>query len=199
MITNRPRGRRPGHSDTRRQILESALTLFSDLGYQKVSLRAIARHADVDPALIHHYFDSKADLFAEAVVDVGLPEPEALVQRITTGPVEQVGERAASVLVEMWSLPGAHERFVAMLRAAVNEPGHHRPFSEYLAIELYGKVAETLGHHNSRERGQLAVTLVIGFLMGRDVMQLPALARGSRARTTEALAKAMQVYLADPW
>ncbi len=86
-----------------------------------------------------------------------------------------------------------------MLRAAANEPGHQRPFSEYLAFELYGKVAEALGHSNARERGQLTVTLVIGFLMGRDVMQLPALAAGTRSHTKGALGRAMQVYLAESW
>ena len=60
----KPRGRRPGRADTRGTICRAALTLFSTIGYDKVSLRAIAREADVDPALIHHYFSSKSDLFA---------------------------------------------------------------------------------------------------------------------------------------
>ena len=38
----KPRGRRPGRADTRGTICRAALTLFSTIGYDKVSLRAIA-------------------------------------------------------------------------------------------------------------------------------------------------------------
>ena len=69
---HRPRGRRPGRTDTRGAIQAAALALFSEMGYDKVSLRAIARSADVDPALVHHYFENKADLFTRAVLDLPL-------------------------------------------------------------------------------------------------------------------------------
>ena len=36
-------------------------------GYDGASLRAVAREAEVDPALVHHYFDGKADLFVAAM------------------------------------------------------------------------------------------------------------------------------------
>ena len=75
---HRPRGRRPGRTDTQRCHSEAALTLFSEMGYEKVSLRAVARAAEVDPALIHHYFENKADLFARSVLDLPL-DAEAIV------------------------------------------------------------------------------------------------------------------------
>jgi AcrR family transcriptional regulator len=60
-------GRRPGHSDTRQAILDAAREAFADNAYSVASLRDIARRADVDPALVHHYFGSKRQLF-DAVV-----------------------------------------------------------------------------------------------------------------------------------
>ncbi|MCW5953202.1 MAG: helix-turn-helix transcriptional regulator, partial [Propionibacteriaceae bacterium] len=74
----KPRGRRPGNSGTRAAIMQAALALFSRNGYDKVSLRAVAREADVDPALIHHYFDSKAELFSRSVLDGDL-RPAAIL------------------------------------------------------------------------------------------------------------------------
>ena len=101
MTENRPRGRRPGHTDTRSQILEAALTMFSEVGYEKVSLRAIARSANVDPALVHHYFGSKPELFAEAVLSLPLGDPSVVVNHLVNCPREEVGVRAATSLVDI--------------------------------------------------------------------------------------------------
>ena len=102
MPTNRPRGRRPGRTETRSEILAAALKLFSEVGYEKVSLRAIAREAEVDPALIHHYFDDKADLFEKAVLDLPLDDAEKLVATILDGPAEETGVRVATAFLEAW-------------------------------------------------------------------------------------------------
>jgi len=62
-----PAGRRPGNVDTRGQIVAAAARVFAEKGYDATSLRAVARAAGVDPALVHHYFDGKADLFVTAM------------------------------------------------------------------------------------------------------------------------------------
>src|ERR1700690_806087 len=60
-------GRRPGNVDTRSEIVEAAKRVFAAKGYDGASLRAVAREAGVDPALVHHYFDGKASLFVAAM------------------------------------------------------------------------------------------------------------------------------------
>src|SRR6185436_3436569 len=60
-------GRPPGTSDTRERILVSARELFARNGIDNTSIRAIATDADVDPALVHHYFGTKTQLFAAAI------------------------------------------------------------------------------------------------------------------------------------
>ena len=114
----RPRGRRPGRADTRGTICRAALTLFSTIGYDKVSLRAIAREADVDPALIHHYFSSKSDLFAQTVLDLPL-DADRLVSDVLAGPRDQIGQAAVAAFLAAYDGPdGGRERFTAMLRSA---------------------------------------------------------------------------------
>src|ERR1700722_2558299 len=56
-------GRRPGKSVTRADIIEAAAACFTEEGYEKASLRGIARRAGVDPALVHHFFGGKSELF----------------------------------------------------------------------------------------------------------------------------------------
>ena len=94
-----PRGRRPAGEDTRGLIVRAARAEFGDQGYDRASIRGIARAAGVDARLVHHYFDSKSALFAE-VLDVpvnpaevigalieGPPEGEAV---LVTSPLEKV-------------------------------------------------------------------------------------------------------------
>jgi AcrR family transcriptional regulator len=199
MTDSRPRGRRPGHTDTRSEILTAALSLFSEVGYEKVSLRAIARAADVDPALVHHYFQSKPKLFAEAVLSLPLGDPAEVVTQLVEGPRDEVGLRAASSLLSIWDMPGARERFSAMLRAAVSETRAQRPLSELLSKEIYTKAAEALGMPNAKLRGELAVATILGFVMSRDILQLPTVTKMSRARVLRTLSAPMQFYLAEEW
>lgn len=54
-------------AERKAELLETAMRLFSERGYDNVSMRDIARAADVAPGLAYHYFDSKQKLFAAAL------------------------------------------------------------------------------------------------------------------------------------
>ncbi len=192
----KPRGRRPGHADTRRGILEAALDLFSEFGYDKVSLRSVARAADVDPALIHHYFESKADLFARAVLDLDF-NAEQQLHDILEGPVETIGERAVAAFLDTWEAPGAKERFTAMFRASVNDEGVRRPLIEFLCREIFIKVAQHLGHADATARANFAVSTLLGLVMARDILELPLLVTMKRAELARGLGRALQQHLVE--
>ncbi|MGZ6833792.1 MAG: TetR family transcriptional regulator, partial [Mycobacteriaceae bacterium] len=49
-------GRRPGDSGSREAILGAARAAFAVGGYEGTSVRAVARAADVDAALVHHFY-----------------------------------------------------------------------------------------------------------------------------------------------
>lgn len=191
----RPRGRRPGRADTRDTIRRAALRLFSAAGYDKVSLRAIAREADVDPALVHHYFTSKADLFEQAVITVPLDAPE-LITRILAGPRDSIGREAVAAFLLTYDGPnGGRDRFTAMLRAAVAEEFVPRPVSEFMSREIFGPIAKQMGHADHRLRGQLAVSVLLGMALSRYVFESPALSRASDGDVVEGLAPALQSIL----
>jgi len=56
-------GRPKEDKGNRNKLLVAARTLFVEFDYDKVSLRAIAKKAQVDSALIRYYFQSKLGLF----------------------------------------------------------------------------------------------------------------------------------------
>ena len=71
MTKPRGRGRPKGGSDSCSRILAPAIEDFGEHGYESATVRSIAARSGVDSALVHHYFGTKADLFAEAAVQVG--------------------------------------------------------------------------------------------------------------------------------
>jgi len=61
-----PRPRRSS-VETQRRILDAAEIEFASKGYDGARLGSIARAADAQQALIHHYFDDKAGLYREVI------------------------------------------------------------------------------------------------------------------------------------
>jgi len=51
----------------RERMINAAVRLFSTRPFSKVSIREIAKLADVSPGLIYKYFDDQQDLFMEAL------------------------------------------------------------------------------------------------------------------------------------
>jgi AcrR family transcriptional regulator len=54
--------------DTREQLLEVAVQEFARNGFEKTSVRSIAKAANASPALLIHYFATKDQLVKEAII-----------------------------------------------------------------------------------------------------------------------------------
>ena len=91
------RGRRPGSPDTRAAVLSAARERFAAQGYAGTSVRAVAAAAGVDPALVHHYFGTKDDLFL-AALEVKV-DPRLAMLPVIEGGVDGAGERLLRVFV----------------------------------------------------------------------------------------------------
>ncbi|HEY0689801.1 MAG TPA: helix-turn-helix domain-containing protein, partial [Kribbella sp.] len=96
-------GRRPGKQDTREAILFAAREAFAERGYDAASIRVIAAAAGVDPALVHHYFGTKDQLFLDAMrVPV---DPTMVIPMVLAGGIDGVGERLVRNLLTVWDSP----------------------------------------------------------------------------------------------
>ena len=51
----------------RKELLDVALTVFMEVGYEKSSIRLLASRAGGDIGLIYHYFDSKTEIYEAAL------------------------------------------------------------------------------------------------------------------------------------
>ncbi len=63
----RPRGSYPRSEDTRRRLIETAISAFGELGFEGASTRLLAERAGVNLPAIQYHFGSKDGLYRAAV------------------------------------------------------------------------------------------------------------------------------------
>lgn len=186
-------GRRPGASVTRAAILATARTQFAERGLEAASVRGIARAADVDPALVLHYFGSKAELFVAALE---WPfEAGAVEEHVIAGPRGQLGRRLALFFLAIWSDPERREPVMAMLRAATTSPEAAGLLREGLAERVLRPVGESLGQPDAGLRMSLCAAHLVGLGITRYIVFVEPLASLPPERVAELVAPALQRYL----
>lgn len=188
----RPRG---SESDTRERILTSAVEEFGEHGYDGATVRGIATRAGVDSALVHHYFGTKADLFAEAV---GAPmRPDVDIPGLLAGSRDALGENLVRYVLEAWERPDVRKRGVVLLRSAVGNRLATPLLAGFLSRELIGRIAAQLDVPDAELRASLVASQVAGILIARHVLKLPALAAASVDDLVERIGPNVQRFLTD--
>jgi AcrR family transcriptional regulator len=186
-------GRRPGGADTRQDILDAARTEFAAHGYENTSMRAIARSAGVNSALLHHYFGTKDQLFL-AALDFPI-NPRDLAAQILGGEREQVGERLVRFALGQLEDPATRERALAMLRAVATNGQMARLLRGFLMRELLAPIAAVLDVPRPELRVELVMTQIVGLIMGRYVIAVEPLASATVEELVPLLAPTLQRYL----
>jgi AcrR family transcriptional regulator len=171
------RGRRKSSDDSagaREEIVAAATAEFAEKGYDATSLRAVARRAGVDAALVHHYFADKADLFA-ATVDVPI-RPDLLVAEILRGPRDAIGVTIVRTIVTQLDNAPARDAFLALLRTALGHEFAARMLRQFMMREVLGRIARELDAPDSELRASLAASQIVGLIIARYGLRLGALA-----------------------
>ncbi|WP_243232800.1 TetR family transcriptional regulator [Microbacterium sp. CIAB417] len=191
----RRRGRPRGRSDARARIIAAAVDEFGEQGYDGATIRSIAGRAGVDSALVHHYFGTKADLFAEAV---GIPlRPDVDVPAIIAGPREEVGERLVRYVLEAFEKPEVQRRGVMLMRTAISSRLTTPVLSGFLSRELIGRIARTLGVPDADLRASLVASQIGGMLLTRYLLRIPPIAAASVDELVARVGPTVQRYLFD--
>lgn len=191
MTINRRPGRRPGSADTRGEILAAARRVFAEKGFDKATVRGIAREANVDPALVHHYFDTKEGMFAAAM---RLPvSPDQIAPLLLEGPREEIGERLVRLILTVTGEPETREPMVALIRSAMTNEQAETMFREFITNALLFRVADRL--EVPPLRIEAAFAQMFGIVMGRYVLRLEPLASADPEDLVQLLAPTVQRYL----
>ena len=187
-------GRRPGASGTRDAILDSARQNFGDNGYDATSIRRVAQDAGVDPALVHHYFGTKEQLFVAAME---LPlNPADMIRPILQGDPDRLGERLLRTFLSVWDSEEMRAPMLAMIRSAVQNEQAATMVREFVEGVIVARAIETLDVDNVQWRASLVSSQVLGLVIVRYIIKVEPLASASQDEVVAAIAPTVQRYLA---
>ncbi len=171
-------GRRPGNADTRGEIVEAAKRVFAAKGYDGTSLRAVAREAGVDPALVHHYFDGKASLFVAAMA---LPFDPRQVKEHAAAP-EFSGARTIETFLTMWdTAEGSGSSFASCVSAMAASTNVAEAMREFVS-ERVGDVRPPLEGETdamAKRRTAMVSSQLMGLAFTRYLLRVPPIATAS--------------------
>jgi AcrR family transcriptional regulator len=200
--TPRRRGRPPRTEAAdapaaRDRILAAAREEFSERGYDKTSVRGIAKAAGVDSALVHHYFGTKEQVFEAAITLSFAPAVEA-PRAVEDGPLDTVGERLTRFFFGVWENPATRTPLLAIVRSAVNNDTAAAVFRRIVATQVLRRIAGRLDVADAELRAELAAAQLVGIAMIRYVIKVEPLASADPEQIIRRVAPVVQAHLTAP-
>ncbi|GLZ75339.1 TetR family transcriptional regulator [Actinorhabdospora filicis] len=196
-MSNGRTGRRKGNPDTRAQILDAARDAFAEVGFDRATIREIARRADVDPALVHHYFGSKDKLLL-ATIDAPFDPGKVLPGIIGPG-LDGVGERLVRAFVGVWDGP-AGARGSVLLRSALSHPLMLRLLREFLISRILRVAVRELGVEidHAPFRGSLVASQLLGLALTRYILKVEPMVDAPPEAVVAMVGPTIQRYIEGP-
>ncbi|WP_073707303.1 TetR family transcriptional regulator [Glutamicibacter sp. 0426] len=191
----RKRGRPKGSTTgtTKAAILRAASKEFSHAGYEAASLRSVARRAGVDPALVHHYFKDKDDLFVQTM---HIPvNPGEIIAQAATAPLEQMGEALVRALLTTWRKPAFRTAATAMIRGLISSSSATKILRPFLQKEIFSRLGSRLPEDSAEPRVALVASQIIGLIVARYIIDLEPVASMDDEQVIELVAPTIQRYL----
>ncbi|MHC5264520.1 TetR/AcrR family transcriptional regulator [Streptomyces sp. UC4497] len=194
-----PRAQQDAGPGMRERILDVAREEFAERGYDKASVRGIAKAAGVDSALVHHYFGTKEQVFAASIEMVLAPALEAPTA-LADGPLDGVGERMTRFFFGVWDAPATRAPLLAIVRSALNNEVAAGVFRGLVASQLLARIAQRLDlpEGEAELRASLAAAQLVGTAMLRYVIKVEPLASADPEWIIARIAPVVQGHLVGP-
>lgn len=168
-------------------IIDAARAEFYEHGYSATTIRSVARRAEVDPALIYHYFADKAALYAATL---SLPaDPQQILREVQVTPVSP-GARLVAAFLGQWEAgeqPG--RAFVNLVQAISSSPDAARSLREFLADRVWAPLA---ADEQAQWRTAAISSQLMGLAWSRYVMRAEPLASASLPEVAERLGPVLE-------
>lgn len=185
----------PGPRDERgvlsARILSAARDEFAQHGWAGATIRAVARGAGVDPALVYHYFGSK-----EALLDAATDPPARWLEdvaRTWTVPSEDLGAALLRLMLGAW----ADDEVGPVLRAILLTAAHDETTREKLrrVVESSLMGVSQLDTRDRLVRSGLISSQIMGLAMMRYIWKIEPVASMSDDAVVAAIAPNLQHYI----
>lgn len=159
---------------TRSAILGAARQEFSQSGYQRATIRAVADRAGCDPSLVMQHFGSKQELFRAAV------QLDLDMAAVAAGPAEELSERMIRAVLER--MDERPEATASTFRSMLTHDGSAEEALKLFnvaAITQDSRVSGAFDDESSELRGQLVGALTLGVAITRYVLKASAVEQAS--------------------
>ncbi|HJP77116.1 MAG TPA: TetR family transcriptional regulator [Pseudonocardiaceae bacterium] len=188
----RSRGRRGGGADTKAALLAAAKSVFAEFGYDNATVRMIAARAEVDPAMVNHWFGGKQGLFGQAVLELPV-DPVELLEYLKAGTAETLGERMMRTFLTVWDNDGG--RLPALMRSVTQQSEAAQAIREIFVERVILPLIAHLDVDQPELRAILCGTQMVGLGMLRYVLKFEPLASLDREAVVGLVAPNLQRYL----
>lgn len=145
---------------TEARILDAAAQLFVADGYERTTIRGIARAAGVDGGLVMHYFGSKQQLFER--VTHGSPA------QVPAGTPEQICEQ----ILDQLGYGLVHEpvHSLALLRSMLTHPEAAQA-ARAGADRYQDQLSQAIPGADARLRAEMVTAVVVGVIVSRHLLK----------------------------
>ena len=170
---------RPGRwrsgAKSKQRILETARALFAEQGYAGTTVRAVAAEADVDPAMVFYFFNTKQGLFAAATAYMSADVPVG-IESVFAGGLDGIGERLVRTVLENHDASD-NNPLVLLAQAA---PSHGEESAgllrEFIEQEIEGRLETLLDDPEAPMRVAMVTVQILGLVMVRHIARIEPVA-----------------------
>ena len=175
------------------RILQHARAEFAEHGWAGTTIRAVARAADVDPALIYHYFGSK-----EGLLDAATTPPQRWLDNVAkswTTPKPELARQLLQTVMDNWADEEIGPMLRAVLLTAAHEPNTRVKLRNVVERSLIGESTLGIDEDDRLKRSGLIASQLLGFIMMRYVWKIEPVASMSEEDVLTAMTPNIQYYI----
>ncbi|MCU1602679.1 MAG: transcriptional regulator, TetR family [Frankiales bacterium] len=173
-------------------IIEAARELFADVGFEKTTIRAVASKAGIDPALVMQYYGNKEGLFAAAA------RWQVDHKRIGESSLAEIPRTAIADVFEGFEDPATRDASIALMRNCLTHDSALAIVRDEVMCETQEMIAKTIGGEDAELRAGLLAATMMGLVLGRYLLELPALASATRADVERLLLPVLKEIVSPP-
>ncbi|MCU1621231.1 MAG: transcriptional regulator, TetR family [Frankiales bacterium] len=193
--TDSPEAHLPREERRRRTeaaILEAARALFAESGFEKTTIRAVAAKAGIDPALVMQYYGNKEGLFAASA------RWQVDHKRIGSAALGDIPHIAIEDLFATFEDPSHRDETIALLRNCLTHDSALEIVRDEVMCETQEMIARTIGGDDAELRAGLLGSTMMGLILGRYLLELPAVKAASREDLERVLLPILEALVNPP-
>jgi AcrR family transcriptional regulator len=174
---------------TKARILAAAREAFGTLGYDRATIREIAKAAKIHPSMVMRYYETKEGLFAASSdFDLRLPE-------LSKAPAGKAGEYIVRTFLDRWENRHPAGDLPALLRISVTHPEGREKALAIFARQIKPALGSVIRSKDPAVSAALIATQLVGLAFLRYVLKLPAVVALTPEQMVERIGRTIQSYI----